>query len=88
MIRIERVALPAGLRAIAQRDTDGILVIYVSDVLDPLRQRAAVMEAVRASRRAGWRGGVPAGVAAFGSVRLLLRRVAARIRAQPASAAG
>ncbi|HMH92808.1 MAG TPA: hypothetical protein VK586_17200 [Streptosporangiaceae bacterium] len=88
MIRIERVALPAGLRAIAQRDTDGILVVYVSERLDAQRQRAAVMEAVRASRRAGWRGAVPAGVAAFGSVRLLLRRMAARIRTHPASAAG
>jgi len=88
MIRIERVALPAGLRAIAQRDTDGILIIYVSDGLDAQRQRAAVMTAVRASRRAGWRGALPVGLAAFGSVRLLLRRVAARIRTQPASAAG
>jgi hypothetical protein len=88
VIRIERVALPAGLRAIAQRDTDGILVIYVSDGLDAQRQRAAVMTAVRASRRAGWRGAVPVGLAAFGSVRLLLRRVAARIHAQPAAAAG
>jgi hypothetical protein len=88
VIRIERASLPTGLRAIAQRDTDGILVIYVSEGLDAQRQRAAVMEAVRASRRAGWRGAVPAGVAAFGSVRLLLRRVAARIRTQPWSAAG
>jgi hypothetical protein len=88
MIRIERVALPAGLRAIAQRETDGILVIYVSERLDAQRQRAAVMEAVRASRRAGWRGALPAGLVAFGSVRLLLRRVAARIRTHPASAAG
>jgi hypothetical protein len=88
VIRIERVALPAGLRAIAQRDTDGILVVYVSEGLDAQRQRAAVMAAVRATRRAGWRGAVPAGVAAFGSVRLLLRRVAARIHTQPASAAG
>jgi hypothetical protein len=61
VIRIERVALPAGLRAIAQRENDGILVIYVSDGLDAQRQRAAVMAAVRASRRAGWRGAVPVG---------------------------
>jgi hypothetical protein len=88
VIRIERVALPAGLRAIAQRETDGILVIYVSERLDAQRQRAAVMEAVRASRRAGWRGALPAGLVAFGSVRLLLRRVAARIHTHPASAAG
>jgi hypothetical protein len=88
MIRIERAIMPAGLRAVAQRDADGVLVIYVSEALDPERQRAAVLEAVRASRRAGWRGGVPAGVAAFGSVRLLLRRVAARFRTQPVAAMG
>jgi hypothetical protein len=88
VIRIERVDLPAGLRAIAQRDRDGILVIYVAEGLDARRQRAAVMEAVRASRRAGWRGAVPAGVAAFGAVRLLVRRVAARFRTQPVAAAG
>ncbi|HEY3978886.1 MAG TPA: hypothetical protein VGM79_16545 [Streptosporangiaceae bacterium] len=88
MIRIERVDLPAGLRAIAQRDREGILVIYVAEGLDARRQRAAVMEAVRASRRAGWRGVVPAGVAAFGAVRLLLRRVAVRFRTQPVATAG
>ena len=57
MIWIERVARPAALRAIAHRDPNGHLVIHVSDVLDAERQRAAVMEALRASRRSGWRAG-------------------------------
>jgi hypothetical protein len=80
VIRIERVALPAGLRAVAHREANGDLVVYVSDQLDPGRQRAAVMEAVRASQRAGWRGAVPAGLAAFGSLRVLrvLRHGSAR----------
>ena len=59
MIWIERVARPAALRAIAHRDPNGHLVIHVSDVLDAKRQRAAVMEALRASRRSGWRAGPP-----------------------------
>jgi hypothetical protein len=88
VIRIERVALPAGLRAMAQRDADGVLIIYVSQELDARRQRAAVMTAVRASRRAGWRGGVPVGIAAFGSVRLLLRRAAGSARSPPPRRAG
>jgi hypothetical protein len=79
VIRVERVALPAGLRAVAQRDADGILVIYVSDQLDSRQQRAAVMEAVRASRRAGWRSALPAGagIAALGSARLVPVRLLA-----------
>jgi hypothetical protein len=79
VIRVERVALPAGLRAVAQRDADGILVIYVSDQLDSQRQRAAVMEAVRASRRAGWRSALPvgAGITALGSARLVPVRLLA-----------
>jgi hypothetical protein len=105
VIRVERVALPAGLRAIAQRDADGVLVIYVSDQLESRQQRAAVMEAVRASRRAGWRTVLPAGagIAAFGSARLVpvrllagpagrlwewAGRLVARVRAQPWTAAG
>jgi hypothetical protein len=86
VIRVERVALPAGLRAVAQRDADGILVIYVSDQLDSRQQRAAVMEAVRASRRAGWRSALPAGagIAALGSARLVpVRLVPARLLAGP-----
>jgi hypothetical protein len=70
MIRIERIELPDGLRAVAHRDANGDLVIYVSRGLDPRRQRAAIMEAVRASRRAGWRGVLPAGIAMLGASRL------------------
>jgi hypothetical protein len=84
MIRIERVSLPPGLRAIAGRDSNGYLVIYVSNALDAKGQRAAVMEAVRASRRAGWRGVVPIWIALLAIGRLWLRRAASAVRAQPA----
>jgi hypothetical protein len=81
MIRIERVALPSGLRAIACRDPDGYLVIMVSDALETKRQQAAVMEAFRASRRAGWRAGlpIPIGIAAIE----WLRRIVSAVRARP-----
>ncbi len=76
MIRLERVVLPEGLRALAYRDHRGNLVVYVSDRLDARGQRTAVMEAVRASRRAGWRrtGLPPVGVALFLAIRALLRQ--------------
>ncbi len=85
MIRIERVALPAGLRAVAHRNPDGDLVIYVSDVLDAKRQRAAVMEALRASRRTGWRAGLPPiGLVLLAPLRRWARHAAAALRAHPA----
>ena len=85
MIRIERVALPAGLRAIAHRDPRGDLVIYVSDVLDAKRQRAAVMEALRASRRTGWRTWLPpVGLVLLTPFRRWARHAAAALRAHPA----
>ena len=61
MIRVERIALPTGLRAFTERDADGVLVIRVSDELDSRQQRAAVLEAVRASRRETTRRAVAAG---------------------------
>lgn len=59
MIRIERVTLPTGLRAVVHRSPRGDLVIYVSQALDAGCARATVRKAIRASRRAGWRAGLP-----------------------------
>jgi hypothetical protein len=87
VIHLERVVLPDGLRALAYRDVHGNLVIYVSETLDAARQRSAVVEAIRASRRAGWRaGGVglpSAGIAVLLGVQTLLRRSAAVIKTHP-----
>jgi hypothetical protein len=87
VIHLERVVLPAGLRALACRDAHGNLVIYVSETLDAARQRAAVVTAIRASRRAGWRAGgigLPsAGIAVLLGVRTLLRHSVAVIKARP-----
>ena len=85
MIRIERVHLPSGLRALAHRDANGDLVIYVSAELDSRRQRAAVMEAVRASRRAGWRVVLPGLLVGVAAARMLLRGVAHSMRTQLAA---
>jgi hypothetical protein len=84
MIHLERVSLPDGLRALAYRDTHGNLIIYVSSTLDATRQRSAVLTAVRASRRTGWRVGLPtAGIAVFLGARTMLRRVAHAVRMRP-----
>lgn len=85
MIHLERVQLPAGLRALAYRDRSGNLVIFVSDELDAKAQRAAIMEAIRASRRAGWRkaGLLPVGIGVALAVRALLGQVRHAISAQP-----
>jgi hypothetical protein len=80
MIRIERVTLPTGLRAIARRDAGGDLIIYVSAGLDSRQQRAAVLAAVRASRRAGWGAVLPVGVLLLGGLRAWLGRAAAPVR--------
>jgi hypothetical protein len=87
VIRLERVRLPDGLRALAHRDRNGNLVIYVSDGLDAQGQRAAIMAAIRASRRAGWRktGLLPVGAALFLAIRALLGRVVRAIGAHPAA---
>jgi hypothetical protein len=86
VIHLERVVLPAGLRALAYRDAHGNLVIYVSETLDAARQRSAVVEAIRASRRAGWRAGAglpSAGIAVLLGVQTLLRHSVAVIKARP-----
>ena len=88
MIRIERVILPDGLRALARRNENGDLVIYVSNAIDARRQRAAVMEAIRASRRAGWRAGLPIGIVLLAGLRLTARRATTAIRARPAAWTG
>jgi hypothetical protein len=86
VIRVERAELPDGLRALAYRDRDGSLVIYVSGALSAARQRAAVIEAIRAARRVGWRTALPlAGAAMILAARGLLRRAAAALRARPAA---
>ena len=88
MIRIERVILPDGLRALARRNENGDLVIYVSNAIDARRQRAAVMEAIRASRRAGWRAGLPIVIALLAGLQLTARRAATAIRARPVAWTG
>ena len=84
MIRIERVTLPSGLRAVARRDDSGNLVIYVAAELDSRQQRTAVLEAVRASRRAGWRAALPIWIGLAAGLRFWLRRLQSLVRAQPA----
>jgi len=85
VIHLERVDLPDGLRALAYRDRDGNLVIFVSAGLDAKQQRAAVMEAIRASRRAGWRrtGLLPVGVGLVLGIRALLGRVGRMVATRP-----
>ena len=85
MIRVERVTLPDGLRAIAHRDSGGNLIIYVSDSLDADCARAAVRKAIRASRRPGWRAGLPpVGIALLAGLRQGLRRAVTALHAGPA----
>lgn len=55
MIRIERAALQAGMKAFARRQ-NGTIVVYVSQGLSVLQRRAAIREALRAAPLAGWRG--------------------------------
>jgi hypothetical protein len=85
MIHLERVRLPDGLRALAYRDQDGNLVVYVSEGLDAKDQRAAIMEAIRASRRAGWRktGLLPVGIGLALTIRKLLGRARSAVHARP-----
>jgi hypothetical protein len=85
VIHLERVALPQGLRAVAYRDKRGNLVIYVSETLDAACQRAAVVEAIRASRRAERRpGGLPlAGIALLLGIRTVLWRAAGALKVRP-----
>jgi hypothetical protein len=85
VIHLERVQLPAGLRALAYRDRAGNLVIFVSEELDAKSQRAAIMAAIRASRRAGWRktGLLPVGIGVVLAVRALLGQARRAISARP-----
>jgi len=85
VIHLERVSLPQGLRAVAYRDKRGNLVIYVSETLDAACQRAAVVEAIRASRRSEWRhGGLPsAAIVLLLGIRTVLWRAAGALKARP-----
>jgi hypothetical protein len=85
VIHLERVALPQGLRAVAYRDKRGNLVIYVSKTLDAACQRAAVVEAIRASRRTDWRpGGLPsAAIVLLLGIRTALSRAGGALKARP-----
>jgi uncharacterized membrane protein YgcG len=85
MTRIERTPLPDGLQATAYRDKKDGLVVYVSNTLDAKNQRAAVMVAIRASRRTEWWTGLlpPAGVAVLVALRTWLWRGTVVLRAQP-----
>jgi hypothetical protein len=84
VIHLERVSLPRGLSALAHRDPDGNLVIFVSTALDATRQRAAVMEAIRATRRGAWRAGLPpVGLALVLGIKTAFRRVASALRTRP-----
>jgi hypothetical protein len=84
VIQLERVTLPRGLSALAHRDPDGNLLVYVSATLDATRQRSAVMEAIRATRRTTWRAGLPpVGLALVLGVKTAARRVASALRVRP-----
>jgi hypothetical protein len=84
MIHLERVTLPRGLSALAHRDPDGNLVIFVSTALDATRQRAAVMEAIRATRRGTWRAGLPpVGLALLLGIKTAFRRATSALRTRP-----
>ena len=85
MIHLERIPLPQGLRALAYRDKRGNLVIYVSETLDAACQRAAVVEAIRASRRTEWRrGSLPsAAIVLLLGIRAVLSRAATVLKARP-----
>jgi hypothetical protein len=84
VIHLEHVSLPDGLRALAYRDARGNLVVYVSQTLDAAGQRAAVVAAIRASRRGRWRAGLPsAGIALLLGIRTTLGHAAGALRARP-----
>jgi hypothetical protein len=85
VIHLERVALPHGLRAVAYRDNHGNLIIYLSETLDATCQRAAVVEAIRASRRKEWRrGGLPsAAIVLLLGIRTVLWRAAGAAKLRP-----
>lgn len=83
MIHLERVILPPGLRAVAYRDARGNLVIYVSETLDAARQRAAVVEAIRAARRTRWRTALPSAIAVLLGIRAIASRAFGVVKLRP-----
>jgi len=58
VIRVRHLTLPAGLSAVARRDGDGGIQVFVSDALAADQQRAAVRLALRSINRPGWRAGL------------------------------
>jgi hypothetical protein len=89
VIRVSHVSLPPGLSAFGSRAANGDLHVYVSDALGPDRQRAAVREVLRASRRAGWRAALlPVPVAGLlAASRAWLGRAGRALRAHSLAAA-
>ena len=83
MIHLERVILPPGLRAVAYRDGRGNLVIYVSETLDAARQRAAVVEAIRAARRNRWRTALPSAIAVLLGIRAIVAHAFGVVKLRP-----
>jgi len=83
VIHLQRVILPAGLRAVAYRDGRGNLVIYVSETLDAACQRTAVVEAIRASRRTRWRAALPSAIALLLGIRAIAARTFGALKLRP-----
>jgi hypothetical protein len=83
VIHLQRVILPAGLRAVAYRDARGNLVIYVSETLDAACQRSAVVEAIRAARRTRWRAVLPSAIALLLGIRAIAARSVGALKLRP-----
>jgi hypothetical protein len=83
VIHLQRVILPAGLRAVAYRDARGNLVIYVSETLDAACQRAAVVEAIRAARRTRWRAALPVAIGLLLGIRAIAARAFGMVKLRP-----
>jgi hypothetical protein len=83
VIHLQRVILPAGLRAVAYRDARGNLVVYVSETLDAACQRAAVMEAIRAARRTRWHAALPSAIALLLGIRAIAARGLGALKLRP-----
>jgi hypothetical protein len=83
VIHLQRVILPAGLRAVAYRDARGNLVIYVSETLDAACQRTAVVEAIRAARRTRWRAALPSAIALLLGIRAIAARTFGALKLRP-----
>jgi hypothetical protein len=83
VIHLERVILPAGLRAVAYRDGRGNLVIYVSETLDAACQRTAVVEAIRAARRNRWHTALPSAIAVLLAIRAIAAHAFRVVKLRP-----